>query len=122
MTKVILMSVAYRLAKACSSGNQSMFQGLPQSICWKPFWKMKLPLKILHFILRLYNKVVAVGSKLMRVLLGIIPTYPLCWSQEETTLHLLVYCEVAILVWFRSNLGIQITNLQVRDIGAITKV
>ncbi|XP_026459211.1 uncharacterized protein LOC113359854 [Papaver somniferum] len=67
---------------------------------WIFFWKVQLPPKFLHFVLRIIQKCVSTRDKLHKVVSNIEPTCPLCKNDEESCQHLLLDCPVTQRIWF----------------------
>uniref|UniRef100_A0A5B7B467 Reverse transcriptase zinc-binding domain-containing protein n=1 Tax=Davidia involucrata TaxID=16924 RepID=A0A5B7B467_DAVIN len=73
---------------------------------WQNLWKLEVPRKLLLFLWRCSNEILAVGSMLRSRHLPVDPGCPLCNSDLETPIHLFGACFFARQVWYSSNLQV----------------
>ncbi|XP_070667346.1 uncharacterized protein [Malus domestica] len=82
--------------------------GVPSTLgtsVWKAIWQTNAPPKIRHFLWRAAREALATVGGLFKRRSASSPLCPVCKSQEESVLHLLLRCPWVEPIWFGGPLG-----------------
>ncbi|KAK4254594.1 hypothetical protein QN277_009952 [Acacia crassicarpa] len=82
---------------------------------WGAIWKLKVILRVQHFIWRILNNSIATNDLLSRRLRSRTSICPICDEFEESVEHLFFHCSWTRCVWFGSPLGVRIGVMRVRN-------
>ncbi|KAM2964592.1 hypothetical protein FF2_022358 [Malus domestica] len=74
---------------------------------WKAIWKTKAPPKIRHFLWRAVSEALAIVGGLFKSRSASSPMCPICKTQEESVLHMLLRCPWVEPIWFGGLLGLR---------------
>ncbi|KAM1209964.1 hypothetical protein ACFX2J_015428 [Malus domestica] len=88
-----------RLGVGASTSSDALF--------WKGVWKIDAPPKIRNFIWRAINEMLSTMRGLFLRRSTSSPVCPICKSQEESVVHMLLLCPWVSPVWFGGQLGLR---------------
>ncbi|KAM2891276.1 hypothetical protein COP2_009594 [Malus domestica] len=74
---------------------------------WKAIWHAKAPPKIRHFLWRAVSEALATVGGLFKRRSASSPMCPICKTQEESVLHLLLRCPWVEPIWYGGPLGLR---------------
>lgn len=77
---------------------------------WSKIWKVKVPLKINHFIWKLLHNSLPTFLNLKQMGISLDPTCPLCHEEDEASTHLFLLCPFARACWHGSSLAIHASD------------
>uniref|UniRef100_A0A803PR19 Reverse transcriptase domain-containing protein n=1 Tax=Cannabis sativa TaxID=3483 RepID=A0A803PR19_CANSA len=77
---------------------------------WKKYWKIKVPLKVLHFAWRDLTDCLATQVQLQIKHVPVATTCVFCNDAAKTTLHLFVECPFSKSCWNRSAISLPTSN------------
>lgn len=67
---------------------------------WKKVMNLECLPKIRFFIWRIFARMLPVNMLLIKYNSRISTVCPLCDSEDETVMHLFIYCPIALHIWF----------------------
>nr|XP_028962160.1 uncharacterized protein LOC103417751 [Malus domestica] len=91
-----------RLGVGASTSSDALF--------WKGVWKIDAHPKIRNFIWRAINEMLSTMCGLFLRRSTSLPVYPICKSQEESVVHMLLLCPWVAPVWFGGQLGLRFSG------------
>ncbi|KAI7997141.1 hypothetical protein LOK49_LG10G00469 [Camellia lanceoleosa] len=77
---------------------------------WLLVWNLNLPLKLKHFLWKIYHNALATCQNLSSRRCVVSACCPVCFSASESIEHLLFDCEWSRRVWFGCDLGLRCDN------------
>ena len=66
---------------------------------WRKVWKLSVPSKVKHLIWRAYHETLPTNHQLHRRRIRSSGLCPICLQEDETTLHILWQCPMAMNTW-----------------------
>lgn len=90
--------------------NQHRYNSIPHDV-WTLIYKVKLPLKMGNFVWKLMHDCIPTFLAFKNKGIPIQSTCPLCSSEDETTLHLFLYCPFAWAIWHGTLLVVHTSKL-----------
>src|ERR1044072_265616 len=79
---------------------------------WKKLWSSDALPRCKELAWRCYNNILPVRKQLSIRGMEVDPFCPVCYEQEETSLHILFHCREARRAWFGSRLGLRLDSVQ----------